>query len=67
MQKKDYILFIIFVAAIIAGCYFGGFFGGLIAGAFFVLLITISVGKILFLKSQKRIDAALRIKKMMQD
>ena len=67
MKTKDYILIAIFIILIIVGILLGGFSGGMITGAASILVITVTVGKILFTKSQKRIDAALRMKRMMQD
>lgn len=67
MKTKDYILISIFAAMIIAGILLKGFFGGFISGAGSILLITVSIGKILFNKSEKRIDAAIRMRNMMND
>lgn len=67
MKTKDYIVIFILVGIVIIGIFLKGFPGGFICGAGSVLLITVTLGKIVFMKSQKRIDAAMRIKKMMQD
>jgi hypothetical protein len=67
MKPKDYIFISILAAMIIAGIFLKGFLGGYIVGTCSVLVITVTVGKILFIKSQKRIDAAMRFRKMMKD
>ena len=67
MKTKDYIFISILVGMVIIGIFLKGFLGGFLCGVGGVLLITVTFGRIVFIKSQKRIDAAMRIKKMMQD
>lgn len=67
MKTKDYIFISILAVLIIAGIFLKGFLGGYLAGACSVLIITVTIGKIVFHKSEKRIDAALRFRNMMKD
>lgn len=67
MKPKDYIFISLLAVLIIAGIFLKEFLGGFMAGAGSVLIITVTVGKIVYIKSQKRIDAALRFRKMMKE
>lgn len=60
MKKKDYIQLSITIILLVTGIIVGGFAGGFVAGASACILLFVTVGKIVYMKAQRRVDASLR-------
>lgn len=63
MKIRNFIYTVLFAGGIVAGIYIAGFAGGFIAGACSILLIFVTIGKHLARNAQRRIDAAVEMKR----